>query len=339
MALSKGCTPSSIHLAPSPLSTTRGIRLQSHRRPKASMAPPRNLSPHSPGNTLSCPPVDTSPWPGPVIIKQGDTWYIFATGIGITRKRSEDGTHWERMAPVFSPQPEWNRQMIPFNDGNLWAPDIIHYQGKYYLYYSVSSFGSNTSAIGLATNVTLDPTDPDYAWVDEGVVIHSTDTDNYNTIDPNVAQDRDGNLWLSFGSFWSGIKLIRLDPETMKPAADATLRSIAAKPGNTAIEAPFSAQTPRSPSRACRRRPCGPTSTAEPCGSFCSLCSQRSRHARTFRPCGAQAPRYRSRQSASSTPTRLRLGHLPDPLAEPLGRRATCGGLGGLSANISSASI
>jgi len=95
------------------------------------MAPPRNLSPHSPGNTLSCPPVDTSPWPGPVIIKQGDTWYIFATGIGITRKRSEDGTHWERMAPVFSPQPEWNRQMIPFNDGNLWAPDIIHYQGKY----------------------------------------------------------------------------------------------------------------------------------------------------------------------------------------------------------------
>jgi hypothetical protein len=35
----------------------------------------------------------------------------------------------------------------------------------------------------------------------------------------------------------------------------------------------------------------------------------------------------------------LRLGHLPDPLAGPLGRRATCGGRGGLSANISSASI
>jgi arabinan endo-1,5-alpha-L-arabinosidase len=175
----------------------------------------------------------------PVIIKQGETWYIFTTGTGITMKRSEDGTYWESMGPVFSPQPEWNREMIPFNDGNLWAPDIFYYQGKYYLYYSVSSFGSNTSAIGLATNVTLDPTDPDYAWVDEGVVIQSTSTDNYNTIDPNVAQDRDGNLWLSFGSFWSGIKLIKLDPETMKPAADATLRSIAAKPGNTAIEAPF----------------------------------------------------------------------------------------------------
>jgi len=76
-------------------------------------------------------------------------------------------------------------------------------------------------------------------WTDEGVVIQSTSTDNYNAIDPNMAQDREGNLWLSFGSFWSGIKLIQLDPETMKPAADATLRSIAAKPGNTAIEAPF----------------------------------------------------------------------------------------------------
>jgi arabinan endo-1,5-alpha-L-arabinosidase len=175
----------------------------------------------------------------PVIIKQEDTWYVFATGVGITMKRSEDGTHWENVGPVFRPQPEWNRQMIPFNDGNLWAPDIFYYQGKYYLYYSVSSFGSNTSAIGLATNVTLDPADPDYAWVDEGVVIHSTSADNYNTIDPNVAQDRDGNLWLSFGSFWSGIKLISLDPETMKPAADSTLHSIASKPGNTAIEAPF----------------------------------------------------------------------------------------------------
>jgi arabinan endo-1,5-alpha-L-arabinosidase len=174
-----------------------------------------------------------------VIIKQGDTWYIFTTGTGITMKRSEDGTHWENIGPVFSPQPEWNRELVPLNDGNLWAPDIFYHQGKYYLYYSVSSFGSNTSAIGLATNVTLDPTDPDYAWVDEGIVIQSTSTDNHNTIDSNVVQDRDGNLWLSFGSFWSGIKLIRLDPETMKPAADSTLHAIAAKPGNTAVEAPF----------------------------------------------------------------------------------------------------
>jgi GH43 family beta-xylosidase len=175
----------------------------------------------------------------PVIIKQGDSWYIFTTGVGIRIKHSENGTHWENIGKVFRSQPDWHRQMIPRNDGNLWAPDIFYHQEKYYLYYSVSSFGSNTSVIGLATNATLDPQDPGYEWVDEGAVIESTRTDDYNAIDPNVIQDRDGNLWLSFGSFWSGIKLVRLDPETMKPVADATLHSIASRPSGTAIEAPF----------------------------------------------------------------------------------------------------
>jgi GH43 family beta-xylosidase len=175
----------------------------------------------------------------PVIIKQGDAWYVFTTGLGISMKRSQDGAHWEQIGKVFDPQPAWHKRMIPKNDGNLWAPDIFYYQGKYYLYYSVSSFGSNLSAIGLATNVTLDPQDPHYTWVDEGVVIQSRKENDYNCIDPNVVQDKAGNLWLSLGSFWSGIKLVGLDPETMKPAANPTLYSIASKPGDTAIEAPF----------------------------------------------------------------------------------------------------
>ena len=175
----------------------------------------------------------------PVIAKQGDTWYLFATDIGIAIKRSEDGLYWERAGTVFKKQPDWHKQEVPLNDGNLWAPDIFYYQGTYYLYYSVSSFGRNKSVIGLATNVTLNSQDEDYAWIDQGIVIRSTTRDDYNAIDPNVVQDRAGNLWLSFGSFWSGIKLVQLDPETMKPATDATLHSIAFKPDNTAIEAPF----------------------------------------------------------------------------------------------------
>ncbi|MBN1887973.1 MAG: family 43 glycosylhydrolase [Thermoflexales bacterium] len=202
------------------------------------------------------PPTPTSPYSGglydvdwtlsgnldahdPVIIKQEDTWYVFTTGLGISVKRSQDGTHWENIGRVFDPQPAWHKQTIPRNDGNLWAPDIFYYQEKYYLYYSVSSFGSNISAIGLATNTTLDPQAPNYAWVDEGIVIQSSKANDYNAIDPNVVQDRAGNLWLSFGSFWSGIKLIGLDSKTMKPAADATLHSVASRPGSTAIEAPF----------------------------------------------------------------------------------------------------
>jgi arabinan endo-1,5-alpha-L-arabinosidase len=89
-----------------------------------------------------------------------------------------NGKDWERYELVFNPQPEWHKEMVPLNDGNLWTPDIFYYQGKYNLYYSVSSFGSNTSAIGLTTGITLDKENPDYAWVDDGVVIRSTDADD-----------------------------------------------------------------------------------------------------------------------------------------------------------------
>lgn len=106
---------------------------------------------------------------------------------------------------MFGLQPDWHLQSVPLNDGNLWAPDIFFDQGQYYLYYSVSSFGSNTSAIDLATTPTLELDDPNFGWVDEGMVIYSTRLDDYNAIDPNVVQDRDGNLWMSFGLVWSGI--------------------------------------------------------------------------------------------------------------------------------------
>ena len=37
---------------------------------------------------------------------------------------------------------------------NLWAPDISYHNGKYYMYYAASTFGSNHSAIFLATSTT-----------------------------------------------------------------------------------------------------------------------------------------------------------------------------------------
>ena len=73
-----------------------------------------------------------------------------------------------------------------------------------------------TSAIALATTPTLDPEHPDYGWKDEGIVIASKPGDPFNAIDPAVTFDEEGRLWMSFGSFWSGLKLIELDPATGK---------------------------------------------------------------------------------------------------------------------------
>ena len=173
----------------------------------------------------------------PAIVRQGNTYYVFSTGKGIAMRRSTDLYHWEYIGRVFQDLPAWISQEVP-GVSSLWAPDISYRDGRYYLYYAASTFGSNRSCIGLATNVTLDPADPDYRWVDHGKVIASTTSSNYNAIDGNVIEGADGRLWLAFGSFWTGIKLTELDRLTGKPIDASRLVPIASRP-TTAIEAPF----------------------------------------------------------------------------------------------------
>jgi arabinan endo-1,5-alpha-L-arabinosidase len=142
-------------------------------------------------------------------------WYVFSTGDPavaggtIQIRRSDDLRRWELSGSVFAEIPAWVREAVP-GVQNLWAPDVIEHEGQYLLYYSASTFGSNRSLIGLATNTTLDPEDAEYGWVDRGLVTSSTTDDDYNAIDPSVIVDDEGRAWLAFGSFWSGIRLLEL---------------------------------------------------------------------------------------------------------------------------------
>ena len=179
----------------------------------------------------------------PVMAKEGDTYYVFSTASRIIIICSQDMVTWEFCGRVFERVPTWIMQAVP-GAGDLWAPDISYFNGKWHLYYAASTFGSPRSAIGLATNTTLDPASPDYAWVDEGMVIESTGAENWNAIDPNLVLDDAGEPWLAFGSYWSGLKLIKLDAATGKRTdANQTIYAIAQRPadgpGGTAIEAPF----------------------------------------------------------------------------------------------------
>jgi arabinan endo-1,5-alpha-L-arabinosidase len=148
--------------------------------------------------------------------------------------------------------PEWVAAEVP-KARNAWAPDISYFGGKYHLYYSLSSFGVNDSAIALATNATLDQASPDYKWVDEGEVVAShAGQDDFNAIDPNLAIESDGKLWLCWGSFWGGIKMRQIDPSSGKLSNhNETLYSLASRPRHDphqtppvegAIEAPFLVQ-------------------------------------------------------------------------------------------------
>jgi arabinan endo-1,5-alpha-L-arabinosidase len=171
----------------------------------------------------------------PAIIRSEGQYYVFTTGRGIPTKRSTDLTNWQRGSAVFAQNPAWVAQRVP-GATDLWAPDISFFGGAYHLYYSASTFGSNRSCIGHATRASLSSG----AWEDRGAVICSNadgERHDYNAIDPNVALDEAGTPWLSFGSFWSGIKLVKLTLQGVR--ADTTVQAIAGRANGGAIEAPF----------------------------------------------------------------------------------------------------
>jgi arabinan endo-1,5-alpha-L-arabinosidase len=194
----------------------------------------------------------------PSIAREGNVYYVFATTSNAQEGQfpircSIDLHVWKLCGHVFDKIPQWIYDLSPATR-ELWAPDISYFSGKYHLYYAYSMFGVNTSGIALATNDTLDPASPKYHWQDEGLVLSSTHDDNFNAIDPNIVLDEEGQPWLSFGSFWGGIKMRRIDAVTGKPSTrDSKIYSLAArvKPENAepaqpglpadwqAIEAPF----------------------------------------------------------------------------------------------------
>jgi arabinan endo-1,5-alpha-L-arabinosidase len=195
-------------------------------------------------------PVSQTPVHDPVLIKQDSIYYLFSTGFGITVWSSRDLKEWKKEKPVFEKAPEWAVRAIPAYKGHTWAPDINYHNGLYYLYYSVSAFGKNTSCIGVATTKSLHPFSKDYKWTDHGKVIQSVPgRDMWNAIDPNLAFDEKEVPWLVFGSFWNGIKICRLNNDLKSLAQPEEWFTVASRyrnpalpdsvAGDAAIEAPF----------------------------------------------------------------------------------------------------
>lgn len=173
----------------------------------------------------------------PVLIRQKGRYYLFCTGMGISVWSSSDMKHWKAQQPVFDKAPGWAAEAVPGFRNHIWAPDISYFNGRFYLFYSVSAFGKNTSCIGLATNTTLDPADPDYRWTDHGKIIQSIPGQtNWNAIDPNLAVDEKGQPYLAFGSFWGGLKIARLSMDRMRVVQQPDeLPVIASRKADTSI--------------------------------------------------------------------------------------------------------
>lgn len=186
----------------------------------------------------------------PSIVKDGDDYYLFGTHL--TNAKSLDLRNWDSYTTtvntdyedIFKDGVKWASHGSDDYEtkGNLWAPDVIYNEamGKWCMYMSVN--GQNYySSIALAT---ADDINGPYTY--EGTVVYSgftnseeaAETDfskvtgtndvadryllndgwNYtygpNAIDPCVVYDKDGQLWMSYGSWFGGIFLMKLDNET-----------------------------------------------------------------------------------------------------------------------------
>ena len=169
----------------------------------------------------------------PDIIEENGTFYLFSTGEGVQVRTSTDLHAWTSAGQVFATKPAWITTTAASDPNALWAPEVAYFGGKYHLYYAASSFGSQSSCIGHATRTSLATGN----WTDLGAAtICSTAADNWNAIDPHPFLDEAGHGWLALGSFWTGLKLIRLDDNGNRDGPD--FFSLATRE-NTAVEAAF----------------------------------------------------------------------------------------------------
>ncbi|KAE8381880.1 glycosyl hydrolase [Aspergillus bertholletiae] len=158
-------------------------------------------------------------------------YFLFSTGNGI------------HISSADALQGPWTEVGYALPDGssidhdgntNLWAPDVHSQDGKYYMYYAVSTLGSQNSVIGVASSTTMEPG----SWTDHGTTGLSSDgSQGYNTIDANWLQVGDQQV-LSFGSYWQGLFQVDL-AGPLKIGSTAPTHLAYNATGNHAIEASF----------------------------------------------------------------------------------------------------
>lgn len=175
----------------------------------------------------------------PSVIRLNDgTFYVF--GSHLAAAKTTDLLHWSLVAngvnnanPLFSTYESTAVEGIVWTGGHVgsWASDVIQLaDGKFYFYYNhcaspeTGNCDSSRSYLGLAVG---DNIEGPYKHV--GLILKSghrgsenpgIDGNNYNgnihpnAIDPDAFFDKDGKLWLVYGSYSGGIFILQLDAKT-----------------------------------------------------------------------------------------------------------------------------
>lgn len=169
-------------------------------------------------------PVTSQKLPDPTVIRDGDTFYLYATEAirNVPIMKSKDLVNWTLCGTVFSEatRPDFTE------GGEVWAPDIHYVGDRYLLYYSLSSWGGvEDCGIGVAEAET-----PEGPWINHGKLFISREIGCLNSIDPFFIEEN-GKKYLFWGSF-RGIWAAELSDDGLS-LQTATIRQVA----GTAFEA------------------------------------------------------------------------------------------------------
>jgi arabinan endo-1,5-alpha-L-arabinosidase len=146
-------------------------------------------------------PVFNHDFPDPNLVQSPDGYfYSYSTQANWTKAnfggpfitpilRSRDLVNWEKVGDALTKKPDWKEK------GGIWAPDAVYYKGKYFLYYSFSTWGDPNPGIGVATS-----DKPEGPFTDHGKLFLSKEIGVDNSIDAFFFEDK-GVPYLIWGSF------------------------------------------------------------------------------------------------------------------------------------------
>lgn len=154
------------------------------------------------------------PAPDPTLLLDRDpTVYLYATG-NLAYTSTDTGATYAASGSAEPTQSWWAN----YNSGSTpLGPDVSNHGGTYWMYYDVKEWGSQHSAIGLATSSSGQPG----TWKDAGSpVLTSNSGMSYVAEDPHSFIDpATGQPWLTFGGWYkndqygnhSGIWMVSVD--------------------------------------------------------------------------------------------------------------------------------
>lgn len=162
----------------------------------------------------------------PSMLEAAGRYFVYSTGTfgenAYQIRTSQDLIHWSFVKQVFpqglqSVRPAVSQVLALLGrrsqNETLWAPDVVRGKdGTYWLYGCYSAvFGDNYSVIFLARG---DAPDADFRYVDTLVLSGGNWGRTPNAIDPQIFFSHSGEMYMTYGSFFGGIRILQLDPET-----------------------------------------------------------------------------------------------------------------------------